>query len=159
MIPRHGRAAFIGTALALVVFTGGCARDRSHEGFVMDQTLVNGVQPGVDNRASVEQTLGRPTFTGQFTQQDWYYVSRDLQRFAFGMPKPDRETVLHIRFDDKGNVATVERTGLEKVASIQPMHDKTPTLGRSHSFFEEIFSNIGQVGSVPTGPGGGASHP
>jgi hypothetical protein len=56
--------------------------------------------------------------------------------------------VLHVRFDEAGNVVAVERTGLERVASINPMGDKTPTLGRDRSFFEELFGGIGQVGST-----------
>jgi len=128
---------------------------RPHErGFVMDETLVSGIQPGVDNRDSVTDTLGRPTFVGQFTERDWYYVSVDTRQLAFSSPNPVRETVLHVRFDDRGNVQSVERTGMEKIASISPMTEKTPTLGRNRSFFQELFSNVGTVNA-----GGGAANP
>jgi outer membrane protein assembly factor BamE (lipoprotein component of BamABCDE complex) len=140
----------------MLVLTSGCARIREHQGHMLDETLVAAVQPGIDNRDSVTGTLGRPTFVGQFDQRDWYYVSRDTRQVAFAMPKAVRQTVLHVRFDEQGNVASVERTGLEKIASIQPMADKTPTLGRDRSFFQELFSNVGQVGSIAgTGTGGG----
>ncbi len=43
-------------------------------------------------------------------------------------------------------------TGLELVSKISPNGDKTPTLGRHRSFFEDIFGNIGAVGA----PGAGA---
>jgi outer membrane protein assembly factor BamE (lipoprotein component of BamABCDE complex) len=157
MIPRHGRTALIGTAIALLVMTGGCARVRDHQGYVMDPTLVSAIRPGVDNRDSVAGTLGRPTFVGQFSQNDWYYVSRETRQQAFAMPRPVEETVLHVSFDPQGNVAAVERTGLEKVVRITPMADKTPTLGRERSFFEELFSNVGvsQMG----GAAGGANGP
>ena len=46
-----------------------------------------------------------------------------------------------------GNVATVERTGLDKVVCLSPDGDKTPTLGRERSFFEDLFGNIGAVGA------------
>jgi hypothetical protein len=63
--------------------------------------------------------------------------------------------VLHIRFDERGNVASVEKTGLEKVARIDPTNGKTPTLGRERGFFQELFGNIGTVGAggltAPTG--------
>jgi outer membrane protein assembly factor BamE (lipoprotein component of BamABCDE complex) len=64
------------------------------------------------------------------------------------MPNPVEQKVIHIRFDEAGNVATVERSGLERVASIDPSSDETPTLGRDRSFFEELFGNIGRVGST-----------
>jgi outer membrane protein assembly factor BamE (lipoprotein component of BamABCDE complex) len=50
----------------------GCAQMRQHKGVVLDQRLAAGIQPGVDNKDSVEKLLGRPTFTGQFTPNDWY---------------------------------------------------------------------------------------
>ena len=155
---RSRPAALIGTALCLIMLTGGCARIREHRGYMMDEELAAAVRPGVDNRTSVEGTLGRPTFTGQFDQRDWYYVSRNTRQLAFAMPKPTQQTVLHVRFDEQGNVASVEKTGLEKVAKIDPMNDKTPTLGRDRGFFQELFGNIGTVGTgglgAPTGGGG-----
>jgi outer membrane protein assembly factor BamE (lipoprotein component of BamABCDE complex) len=154
MVSRFGISRFArGAALATLLGTGlaltvGCTQVRDRQGYLMDQTLVASVQPGVDNRDSVTATLGRPSFVGQFDQRDWYYVSRDTRNLGFNHPRPVAQTVLHIRFDEAGNVASVERTGLEKVASIDPAKAKTPTLGRNRGFFEELFGNIGQVGQV-----------
>lgn len=152
MSRRLRSTALIG--LSLLVLTSGCARMREHRGYMMDETLATAIQPGVDNRASVEATLGRPTFVGQFDQRDWYYVSRDTKQLAFAMPKPTETTVLHVQFDERGNVAKVERGGLDKVVSIDPDNDRTPTLGRERGFLRELFGNIGSVGAggmnVPT---------
>ncbi len=141
------KGALIAAALGAALAAGGCTKVRDFQGHLLDDTLVASVQPGVDTRDSVTATLGRPTFVGQFDQRDWYYVSRRTHQFAFATPRPKEQTVLHIRFDEAGNVASVQRTGLEQVASISPTGDKTPTLGRERSFFEELFGNIGQVGS------------
>jgi outer membrane protein assembly factor BamE (lipoprotein component of BamABCDE complex) len=145
---RIARGAALAVVLGAALAGTGCTRIRDHQGHLLDETLVSAIQAGVDNRESVEGTLGRPTFTGQFSDRDWYYVSRDTQQLAFAQPKPSAQTVLHVRFDEKGNVASVQRTGLEQVASIDPATDKTPTLGRNRSFFEEIFGNIGTVGAT-----------
>nr|WP_314441390.1 outer membrane protein assembly factor BamE [uncultured Sphingomonas sp.] len=143
--------------LASIVAAGalsGCAGYRENRGFILDEQLAQSVQVGTDNKTSVERTLGRPTFTGQFSDNEWYYVSRKTSTFAFRTPRVTDQTVLRIRFDAAGNVAAVERTGEEKVASINPDGRTTPTLGRQKSFFEEFFGNIGTVGSVgPTGGG------
>jgi outer membrane protein assembly factor BamE (lipoprotein component of BamABCDE complex) len=148
MTLRFTKAVLLAAALGAGVTAGGCTRTVDMQGHVLDDALVAAVQPGVDNRDSVAGTLGRPTFVGQFDQRDWYYVSRQTKRLAFASPKPTQQTVLHVRFDEAGNVVAVERTGLERVASINPMGDKTPTLGRDRSFFEELFGGIGQVGST-----------
>ncbi|WP_375140356.1 outer membrane protein assembly factor BamE [Parasphingorhabdus cellanae] len=125
----------------------GCSQVRGHQGYIVDPVLTNAIQPGVDNRQSVEASLGRPTFTGQFDENTWYYVSRETKQLAFNSPTPRDQMVMRINFDQAGNVTAVERTGLELVASISPEGDTTPTLGRERSFFQELFGNIGAVGA------------
>ena len=138
--------------LAAAASLAACAGIRNHRGFVLDQQLVQGIQVGVDNKASVEKTLGRPTFTGQFDPNDWYYVSRNTATLAFRDPKITDQTVLRVRFDQAGNVTSVEKTGKETIAQVDPSGDKTPTLGRKRSFFSELFGNIGTI-SQPGLPG------
>ena len=132
---------------AAAVLVSGCAQFRQHKGVVLDQQLMAGIQPGVDNKDSVTKLLGRPTFAGQFNSNDWYYVSRDTNQVAFRNPSVRKQTVLIVRFDSKGNVATVQQTGKELVMNVDPTGKKTPTLGRKRSFFEELFGGIGTVGA------------
>ena len=149
----------IATIAATAVLLAGCAQFRSHKGVVIDPQLAAGVQPGVDNKDSVEKLLGRPSFTGQFTPNDWYYVSRDVNQVAFRNPKVTKQTVFIVRFDPKGNVSAVQRTGRELVMNVEPSHRSTPTLGRKRSFFEELFGNIGSVGAPGLGGQGGQTTP
>ena len=145
MTLAHGSRALLCVALGAILCSG-CARIVDHQGAILDEQLVAAVQPGVDTRDSVIGTLGRPSFVGQFDQHDWYYVSRNTRQLAFNMPRPREQIVLHVRFDDAGNVQSVNRTGLELVAHISPSDDKTPTLGSHRSLFQELFGNIGAVG-------------
>ena len=136
------------------VLSTGCAGIQAHKGAVIDTQLASAIQPGIDNKESVEKVLGRPSFAGQFSANDWYYVSRDVTSYAFRNPKVQRQTVLHVRFDQAGNVASVNSTGKDLVASVDPSGRRTPTLGRQRSFFDEIFGNIGTMGvpgGAPTG--------
>lgn len=140
--------AVIGLALAL----SACAGSRDHKGFVLDATLTDAIQVGVDNKESVTRTIGRPTFTSQFDPNEWYYLSRNTSTLAFRDPRVTDQTVLRIRFDQAGNVSSVEKTGKELIASVDPSSDQTPTLGRKRSFFDELFGNIGTI-SQPGLPG------
>ena len=147
---KRSVAAIIGLGLAL----SACAGIRDHRGFVIDQALADAIQVGVDNKDSVTKTLGRPTFTAQFDPNEWYYVSRNTTQFAFRDPKVTEQTVLRVQFDQAGNVTSVGKTGKELIASVDPSGDKTPTLGRKRSFFDELFGNIGSI-SQPGLPGSG----
>jgi outer membrane protein assembly factor BamE (lipoprotein component of BamABCDE complex) len=146
----------VSIAVAGAMLLAGCATTRVHKGTVINEQLASAIQPGVDNKDSVAKLLGRPTFTGEFTPNDWYYVSRDARQIAFRNPHVMNQTVLHIRFDQKGNVLSVDRTGKELVMNVDPTGRITPTLGRKKSFFDELFGNIGTVGS---GGLGGPAQP
>jgi outer membrane protein assembly factor BamE (lipoprotein component of BamABCDE complex) len=148
-LPRGSRALL---AIAVAgVLAAGCTRIRDHQGYLVDDTLIGAIRPGVDNRNSVAGTLGRPSFVGQFDQRDWYYVSRYTRQLAFNAPRPSEQVVLHVRFDAAGNVESVQRTGLEYVANIQPSADETPTLGSDRNLFQELFGNIGATGQTGRG--------
>ena len=108
--------------------------------------------PDVDNKASVEKLLGRPTLQrGNSRPTTGIIVSRDTNQLAFRNPRATRQTVMLIRFDQAGNVASIQKTGKEFVMSLDPSKRFTPTLGRSKSFFDELFGNIGTVGAPGAG--------
>ena len=146
MILRHARSLAMAAAASGLLLAGCVTKIEDRSGYVVDEALVTAIQPGVDNKESVMNTLGRPSFTGQFSENDWYYVSRSTKNLAFNMPRANAQTILRVRFDQSGNVTAVDRRGMEQVASIDPMKDKTPTLGQDRSLLEELFGNIGAVG-------------
>jgi outer membrane protein assembly factor BamE (lipoprotein component of BamABCDE complex) len=146
---RRIPAAAAGAALLALV--SGCASIKDHRGYFADPTMMSAIQPGIDNRQSVERTLGHPTFASQFGDPAWYYVSVDTKQPAFGTPRTSAETVLKITFDPAGNVAHVEKTGAERVVRLSPESHKTPTLGRERGFLEDLFGNIGAVGAAGAG--------
>jgi outer membrane protein assembly factor BamE (lipoprotein component of BamABCDE complex) len=150
MIARRSSAApfVIGAIIAGALALGACSPVRMHQGYVLENTLTSAIQPGTDNKDSVMNTLGRPTFSGTFDQNDWYYVSRDTRNMGYNQPHAASQTILHIHFDQAGNVASIDHRGLEQVASIHPSGDKTPTLGSRRSLFNELFGNIGSVGAA-----------
>ena len=155
-MPVSVRMAGCAALLAAAMGASACTPIRSHQGYVIDKELVDSVQPGVDTRESVLQTLGRPTLTSQFNQGEWYYISRDSRNFGYSDPKVREQQTIRVRFDAKGNVAAVDRMGKELIASVDPYGKKTPTLGRKRNFFSDLFGNIGTVGAPGAGSGGGA---
>ena len=141
----------LAAATAVAAMTAGCAGIRDHRGYVLDKELTANIQVGVDNKESVIKTLGRPSFIGQFNANDWYYFSRNTKTVPFRTARIMDQTLLHVQFDAAGNVASVGQTGKETVVAINPVNDKTPTLGRRRSFFDELFGNIGVLNSGALG--------
>ena len=148
---RVSKIAVLGVvAIAL----GACTSIRENRGYIVDNVLLNSIQPGIDNQRSVEGTLGRPTFASQFGDPTWYYVSSVTGRRPFVNARIRSHSVLAVKFDGAGNVIAADRRGIEQVAYLSPDGDETPTLGRERSFLEDLFGNIGSVGAPGTGAGG-----
>lgn len=152
MAASIGRAVCASLAAIASCALAGCASVRDHKGYIIDSSLINTVAPGVDNRDSVYKTLGRASFESEFDQgRTWYYVARDTRQLAFSTPHPVAQMLLTIRFAPGGDVASVQKTGLETIRSISPYRKTTPTLGRSRGFISELFGNIGTVGAAGAG--------
>jgi outer membrane protein assembly factor BamE (lipoprotein component of BamABCDE complex) len=147
-----GRIAAVLGAAALMA---GCSSIVGHKGYLADEILLRSVQPGIDNRLSVERTLGNPSFVSQFGEPVWYYVASTTTQRPFSTPRISEHGVLAVRFDAAGNVVSAQRSGLDQVARINPENDETPTLGKDRSFLEDLFGNIGQVGTGAGAAGGG----
>lgn len=144
---------------ATVMGASACTSIRDHRGYIADNLLYNGIQQGIDNQRSVEATLGRPTFTSQYGQPTWYYVSNVTGQQPFGRPKIKDSALMAITFDGAGNVASIERLNdVSRIAYLTPDRHATPTLGRERGFLEDLFGNIGAVGAgagTAGAPGGG----
>ena len=126
----------------------GCAglTTREHRGYVMDEQLTTGIQVGVDNKQSVEKTLGLPSFTGHVRPERLVLCVARHAGLRLPQPQGDgpdrRSTSASTR---PGNVAAINQTDEKLIASINPNNDRTPTLGRERSFFDELFNNIGTI--------------
>lgn len=135
--------------LATVSACGATKQLVNTQGYIADAQLTAAIEPGVDNKQSVERTLGQPTIAAQWDDNVWYYLTRSTKQIAFARPRASTQSVLIVHFDDTGNVASVQQRGMEQVARIAPNNDKTPTLGRNEGLLEDLFGNIGQVSSLP----------
>lgn len=137
----------LGVIMSAAALLCGCSSISNHRGYIVDETLMQSVQPGLDNRRSVRAVLGQPSFISQYGEPVWYYISSQTTQAPFTTPDIAGHTVLAVRFDEAGNVSSAERTGMEHVAQISPDGDLTPTLGRDRSFLQDLFGNIGTVGA------------
>ncbi len=140
-------------AAALLATTGACTRIRDVKGYIADDQLIATLQPGVDNKGSVQKTLGRPTMISEIDPNRWFYVSQLTRQLAFLNPKPENHQILVVSFDAKGNLAKTEKLGRDQIVSVNASGDKTPTRGKESGLWENLFGDIGRY--APAGAGGG----
>lgn len=140
-----------GIVVAAALATTACGNSRAVRGYVFDTELADAIQPGVDNRTSVESTLGTPTMTAAFDQSTWYYVSTTVRVRPVFWPDPKEHRVLVVAFNDRGVVSSVNNLGLEDMREVDTVADKTPTRGRKQNFFQAVFGAIGRFGGAAPG--------
>ena len=121
----RAKALKIGLVAAVGIGLAGCSSIRESRGYVVDAMLVDAVQPGLDNQRSAEMTLGRPSFTSDYGQPTWYYVSSVTARRPFASPHIASHSVLAVKFDAAGNVVAADRSGIDKVVRLNPDGGKT----------------------------------
>lgn len=147
------------TICSIAFLATGCSRIYKHEGYVFDQELAAAIQPEVDNRESVRKTLGQPSIAAEWSDDTWYYISRDASSFAFSYPRLDKQKILVVSFNANGDVSGVRTLGREAAAYIKAVKDKTRTTAKSKGILEDIFGNIGTISPVGGGSGGNGGTP
>ncbi|MEM7507457.1 MAG: outer membrane protein assembly factor BamE [Pseudomonadota bacterium] len=138
------KIAMIG-ALSLAV--GACTPTVRLHGFAPDPETLETVRAGVDTRGSVRRKVGRPSSTGVFTENGWYYVATTIEHMTYNDPKVVDRRVVAITFDESDVVASVNTYGLEDGRVIDLQTRTTPTAGRGLTILEQLLGNIG-IGSL-----------
>ena len=141
----------------LALLAAGCSSIPASRGYLVDDVLVASVQPGLDNRDSVQGTLGHPTLISQFGDPVWYYISSRTQQAPFTRPHIATHHVMAVHFDQNGVVTRMDQTGMENVVRLDPNGNETPTLGRERTLLQDLFGNIGTVGAPGVGGGAGGA--
>ncbi|MEO0366067.1 MAG: outer membrane protein assembly factor BamE [Pseudomonadota bacterium] len=136
------RATVLLSACAIVVL-GACEPTVRSHGFAPDAEILGTVSSGSDTRGSVRRKIGRPSSTGVFTQNGWYYVSTTVEHLTYHEPKVVDRRVVAITFDENDIVASVDSYGLEDGRLINLETRTTPTAGRELTILEQVLGNIG----------------
>jgi outer membrane protein assembly factor BamE (lipoprotein component of BamABCDE complex) len=134
------------------------APTRETRGHRIEAHQLEEIVPGVQTRADIAALLGSPSITAPFGDDSWFYVS-SVTRTRVGRTQAiDEQTVVAVRFDERGVVRKVEKLGLDDAAEITPVARVTPTPGNDRSFLQMLFGNIGRFTPGNEGgrmPGGG----
>jgi outer membrane protein assembly factor BamE (lipoprotein component of BamABCDE complex) len=151
---------------AAMVALSACTAVQTQRGFVPPEpTALDNIIVGEDTRVSVTQKLGSPTLSGTFDQNTWYYVSSYDVQAAFFPTQTTERSIVAVGFSPEGQVASVERYGLEDGRIVDYVDRETPTRGREMTILQQIFNAVpgnigGNQGQIPgQNPGGGTGAP
>ncbi len=136
---------FLRTAtLALGLLVGACAPTVQQHGQRIDPEAVSRIRPGVTSKEEVLRLMGSPSATATFDDRRWYYVTQTVEKRSFYQKQVTDQRVLIVVFDDRGIVEQVKERGLEQARAVEPVDDRTPTMGNELSLIEQLIGNIGR---------------
>lgn len=129
----------------LLGLASGCARVIENHGYAPGPDEMAEIRIGADTRASVRQKIGRPSTTGIFTPDSWYYVQSEVENYLFYEPKVASRRVVAVKFDQNDVVASVNEYGLEDGRVVDLETRTTPTLGRELTILQQVLGNVGRI--------------
>lgn len=143
----------VNLALAMVLAgtmgLAGCSTVERSRGYVPDASDLAEITIGVDNKLSVQDSLGSPSTVGTFDDDAWYYIRSRHERLAFFAEEVVAREVVAIYFDDQDRVEDVAHYGLQDGQVVSYSTRKTPTRGREMTILEQLLGNVGRS-TIPT---------
>ncbi|MHA1539944.1 MAG: outer membrane protein assembly factor BamE [Alphaproteobacteria bacterium] len=132
----------------LLLLITACTPIIKQEGQLLSEEDVTSIVPYVHRTKDVQELLGSPSTTSQFTNngKKWYYVGQKMKHNFFSMPEPVDRQVVVITFDKNNIVQNIDKFGIEKGQEVDMVSEITPTLGKEPGFIEDLFGNMGSFG-------------
>ena len=140
---RHGARLILAGVLALAV--SACSATYTNHGYTPPAEDLEMILPGVDTRASVEETVGQPATAGVMSEDTWFYVASRQRHFAYRAPEVIERDIVAISFDDSGTVQNIRELGLEDGEVVRFSRRVTESNIQEVTFLRQLMGNIGRV--------------
>ena len=143
---RFGKAA---ASLAVIVplLLAACSPTVTQHGHRILSEDLERITPGVTTQRDVLALLGSPSAQATFDRDRWYYVTQQSERTSFYQSELTQQDVIIISFRADGTVDTVGQRNIEQAQNVEPVQDRTRTLGNELTLVEQLLGNIGRFNS------------
>lgn len=144
--PQIARRAV--AVLAVTFGLAACQPRIDAHGYAPLPEQVADVVVGSDTMETVAQKIGRPSTSGVFDENAWYYISRRTQERPLREPEVLEQNVVVIAFNDAGVVEDIGQYGVEDGLVVDMVSRTTPTRGRSFTLAQQLLGNIGRYNNT-----------
>ena len=138
--PQRGRAALMGMGLAWAL--AGCSATYTNHGYTPPQSELDEITVGLDTRADVAQSVGRPADTGLVDDDAWYYLSSRVRTFALFNPRVTERRLVAIQCDEAGVGRDVTTSGIADGKPVELVTRTTETFGQELTVVEQFLGNL-----------------
>lgn len=132
-------------AAFLAIGLGACSATFTNHGYVPPAEELEMILPGVDTRASVEETIGQPAASGVMSESTWFYIASRHRHYTYNAPEVVERDIVAISFDETGTVQNIRELGLEDGEVIRFSRRVTESNIQEVTFLRQLVGNIGQI--------------
>ena len=142
--------------LGPILILCACEQRLTTHGFMPRDELIKQLSPGEQTKDMVSKLMGTPSSIGTFDDRVWYYITQRTKNQAFFKPVLTGQQILALEFDEQEVLQSIKQYGIEEARLIEPLADKTPTVGRKLTLMQQLFGNLGRfrAGDEETGTRG-----
>ena len=140
---RHGGAALLALACALVLPSCGITEQTFQRGYVVPEGALEQIPLG-SSQEQVLIVLGTPSTVATVSGEVFYYISQRAEKAAAFMPqKVVDQRVIAVYFDKDRRVSRLADYGIKDGKVFDFVSKTTPTGGSEMSYLTYIFKIIG----------------
>lgn len=98
------------------------------------------------NKEQVAELLAAPSFISERNPEVWYYISRNMKTYPLSKPKVEKQQIVKLTFNNKGNVQNIEVIDAINEKQIKFDNSFTPSEGTRESMLQHWMSNFAKFG-------------
>lgn len=98
------------------------------------------------NKDQVAELLAAPSFISEKNPDVWYYISRNMKIYPLSKPKVERQQIVKLTFNKKGNVQNIEVIDGINEKQIAFDSSVTSSEGTKESMLQHWMSNFAKFG-------------
>jgi len=129
-----------------------CISKKIINGNLPDADTISLLKIGQDDKGSVTQILGEPSFKGSLGDNAYYYVGTLKSKVAFLKSDVLEQYILELKFNNKNKLKNIYFYDKSLTTEVAMSSLETKTEGTKQSFFQQILGNFGVPGMKRGGP-------
>ena len=136
----------------IILFLSSCASKKIINGNLPDADTLSILEVGKDDKLSVTQILGEPSFKGSLGDNAFYYVGSLKSKFAFMKSKVEEQYILELKFNKKNKLKNIFFYDKSLSTEVAMSSLETKTEGAKESLLQQLLGNFGVPGMKRGGP-------
>ena len=134
------------------IILSSCISKKILNGNLPDADTISLLKIGQDDKSSVTQILGEPSFKGSLGDNAYYYVGSLKSKVAFLKSNVEEQYILELKFSKSNKLKNIYFYDKSLSSDVAMSSLESKTDGKKQSFFQQILGNFGVPGMKRGGP-------